>query len=174
MSLKYLWKMSNSNLAFTPVLLPGKSQGLRSLVGCSPWDCEESETTELLHFHFPELEKEMATHSSVLAWRISGTGEAGGLPSMDLHRVGHYWRDLAAAARYFNVKNTLLKDYRMFSSWARKAEIKLCSTRTEEKWVIHVNKILWIKECHQNSRNFPFNQINFNNTIILSTGFSCM
>ena len=36
-------------------------------------------------FHFPELEKEMATHSSVLAWRISGTGEPGGLPSMGLH-----------------------------------------------------------------------------------------
>ena len=40
-------------------------------------------------FHFHALEKEMATHSSVLAWRISGTGEAGGLPSMELHRVGH-------------------------------------------------------------------------------------
>ena len=36
-------------------------------------------------FHFPELEKEMATHSSVLAWRISGIGEPGGLPSMGLH-----------------------------------------------------------------------------------------
>ena len=36
----------------TPVLLPGKSHGLRSLVGCSPWDCEESDTTERLHFHF--------------------------------------------------------------------------------------------------------------------------
>ena len=41
------------------------------------------------HFHFHALEKEMATHSSVLAWRISGTGEPGGLPSMGLHRVGH-------------------------------------------------------------------------------------
>jgi len=40
-------------------------------------------------FHFDALEKEMATHSSVLAWRISGTGEPGGLPSMGLHRVGH-------------------------------------------------------------------------------------
>ena len=45
--------------------------------------------TERLHFHFHALEKEMATHSSVLAWRISGTGEPGGLPSMGLHRVGH-------------------------------------------------------------------------------------
>ena len=40
-------------------------------------------------FHFNALEKEMATHSSGLAWRIPGTGEPGGLPSMGSHRVGH-------------------------------------------------------------------------------------
>ena len=40
-------------------------------------------------FHFHALEKEMATHSSVLGWRIPGTGEPGGLPSMGLHRVRH-------------------------------------------------------------------------------------
>ena len=51
-----------------------------------------------LFFHFNALEKEMATHSSVLAWRIPGTGEPGGLPSMGLYRVGHNWSDLAAAA----------------------------------------------------------------------------
>ena len=49
--------------------------------------------TERLHFHFSlsetALEKEMATHSNVLAWRIPGTGEPGGLPSMGLHRVRH-------------------------------------------------------------------------------------
>ena len=49
-------------------------------------------------FHFPALEKEMATHSSVLAWRIPGTGEPGGLLSLGSHRVGHDWSDLAAAA----------------------------------------------------------------------------
>ena len=49
-------------------------------------------------FHFHALEKEMATHSSVLALRIPGTGEPGGLPSMGSHRVGHDWSDLAAAA----------------------------------------------------------------------------
>ena len=48
-------------------------------------------------FHFHALEKEMATHSSVLAWRIPGIGEPGGLPSMGSHRVGHDWSDLAAA-----------------------------------------------------------------------------
>ena len=45
-------------------------------------------------FHFHALE-EMATHSSVLSWRIPGTGEPGGLPSMGSHRVGHDWSDLA-------------------------------------------------------------------------------
>ena len=80
----------------TPVFLPGKSHGWRSLVGCSPWGRLESDTTERLHLH--ALEKEMATHSSVLAWRIPGTGEPGGLPSMGLYRVGHDWSDLAAAA----------------------------------------------------------------------------
>jgi len=80
----------------TPVLLPGKSHGCRSLVGCSPLGHEESDMTEWLHFHFDALEKEMATHSSFLAWRISGTEEPGGLPSIGLHRVGQDWSDLAA------------------------------------------------------------------------------
>ena len=111
----------------TPVLLPRKSHGRRSLVGCSPWGLEESGMTEQLHFHFSLLcigegngtplqysclenpmdggawyaavhgvtksqtwlsdftftfhfhasEKEMATHSSALPWRIPGTGEPG-------------------------------------------------------------------------------------------------
>ena len=46
----------------------------------------------------------MGTHSSVLAWRISGTGEPGGLPSMGSHRVGHDSSDLAAAAHYVNIR----------------------------------------------------------------------
>ena len=60
---------------------------------CSPWGREESDATEGLHFHFSlscmSMEKEMATHSSVLAWGIPGTGEPGGLPTMGSHRVGH-------------------------------------------------------------------------------------
>ena len=47
-------------------------------------------------FHFHALEKEMVTHSGILAWRIPGTEEPGGLPSMGSHRVGHDWSDLAA------------------------------------------------------------------------------
>ena len=61
-------------------ILPGKPHGRRSLLDCSPWGREESDTTERLHFH--TLEKEMATYSSVFAWRIPGTEEPGGLPSM--------------------------------------------------------------------------------------------
>ena len=83
----------------TPVLLPGKSHGWRSLVGCSPWGCEESDTTEQLHFQssLSCIGEEMATHSSVLAWRIPGTGEPDGLLSTGSHRVEHDWSDLAAA-----------------------------------------------------------------------------
>ena len=87
----------------TPVLLPGKSHGRRTLVGCSPWGHEESDTTERLHFH--ALEKEMLTHSSVLAWRIPGTVEPGGLQSMGSHRVAHNWSNLAAAAAAIYASN---------------------------------------------------------------------
>ena len=62
-------------------------------------------------FHFRALEKEMETHASALAWRIPGTGEPGGLPSMESHRVGHDWSDLAAAAGLsFRISN-ILADY---------------------------------------------------------------
>ena len=71
----------------TPVLLPGKPHG-RSHVWLSDFT---------FTFHFHALEKEMATYSSVLTWRIPGTGEPVGLPFMGSHRVGHDWHDLAAA-----------------------------------------------------------------------------
>ena len=87
-------------MASHSVLLPGKSHGWRSLEGCSTWG--RREWTRLSNFtftfHFHALEKEMATHSCVLAWRIPGTAEPGGLPSMGSHKVGHDWSDLAAAA----------------------------------------------------------------------------
>ena len=49
----------------------------------------ESEVAQSFSFHFHALEKEMATHSSILAWRIPGTEEPGGLPSVGSRRVGH-------------------------------------------------------------------------------------
>ena len=60
-------------------------------------------------FHFHALEKEMATHSRVLAWRIPGTEEPGGLPSMGSHRVRHDWSNLASAAISIYVYNLLMK-----------------------------------------------------------------
>ena len=85
----------------TPVLLPGKSHGRRSLVGYSPWGCQELDTTEPLHFHFSLScigEGNGNPLQCSLAWRIPATGEPGGLPSMGSPRVGHDWGDLAAAA----------------------------------------------------------------------------
>ena len=59
-------------------------------------------------FHFHAWEKEMATDSSVLVWRIPGLGEPGGLPSMESHRVGHDWSDLAAAAADLTEQSRIL------------------------------------------------------------------
>ena len=75
----------------TPVLLPENPMD-----GGAWWAAVHGVTKSrtglsdfIFTFHFHALEKEMATHSSVLAWRIPGTGEPGGLPSMGSHRVGH-------------------------------------------------------------------------------------
>ena len=90
----------------TPVLLPGKRHGRRSLVGCSPCGHWGSDSTEWLPFHFSLscTGEGNGNPSSVLAWRIPGTGEPGRLLSMGAHRVGHDWSDLAAAAAAAVVK----------------------------------------------------------------------
>ena len=82
----------------SPVLLPGKSHGAwwAAVHGVAKSWARLNDFT--FPFHFPALEKETAPHSSVLAWRIPGTEEPGGLPSMGSHRVGHDGSDLAAAA----------------------------------------------------------------------------
>ena len=71
----------------------------------------------LCPFALSQLEKEMATHSSILAWRIPGTGKPGGLPSMESHRVGHDWSVLAAAAALAQVFQCVLRiaDQRLFA-----------------------------------------------------------
>ena len=98
-------------------------------------------------FHFQALEKEMATHSSVLAWRIPGTGEPGGLLSTGLCRVRHDWSDLAAAAatRYWTCSPCIRR--RSLNHWTirevhscRVSEIMLyttlilCNLSTIELW----------------------------------------
>ena len=67
----------------TPVFWLGKSHRQRSLGGHSPWGCK------VKHDLATKPEKAMAPHSSTLAWRIPGTGEPGGLPSIGSHRVRH-------------------------------------------------------------------------------------
>ena len=100
------WKLNAHTLLFLrpcPWDSPGKSTG----VGCGRawWAAVHGVVKSWTRlsdftftFHFYALEKEMATHFSVLAWRILGTGEPGGLLSMGSHRVGHDWSVLAAAA----------------------------------------------------------------------------
>ena len=75
-------------LGFDPWRIPWMEEpgGLQSMGSLRVW-IRLSDFTFTFHFH--ALEKEMATHSSVLAWRIPGTAEPGGLPSMGSHRVGH-------------------------------------------------------------------------------------
>ena len=89
-------------------------------------------------FHFHALEKEMAPHSSVLAWRIPGTGEPGGLLSMGSHRVGHDWSDLAAAAAAADLKyiHIVVQPSPPFFSRTLKK-----SSQTETLWY-------WIRTLH--------------------------
>ena len=70
---------------------------------------------EFCEFFMYSQEKEMATHSSVPAWKIPGMGEPGGLPSVLSHRVGHDWSDAAAAACILNTSTLLDKKFKIFS-----------------------------------------------------------
>ena len=91
-----------------------------------------------LTFHVPALEKEMATHSSVLACRIPGTGEPGGLPSVGSHRVGHDWSDLVVVVvvYLFSSGSSWVRNQTrvswiscgFFTNWAiREANLSNCS-----------------------------------------------
>ena len=76
----------------TPVLLPWKIPWMEEPGRLQSMEVAKNQTRLsdfTFAFHFHALEKEMATHSSVLAWRIPGTGEPGGLPSVGSHRVEH-------------------------------------------------------------------------------------
>ena len=110
-----------------------------------------------LFFHFHALEKEMATHSSVLAWRIPGMGEPGGLPSMGSHTVGHNWSDLAGFRDKIEQVSNLasnLPGHCLDWEWlwvTACCECKTCSTLDklgEESW-----------DCSQDSEGGLANQI---------------
>ena len=85
-------------------------------------------------FHFHALKKEMATHFSVLAWRIPGMAEPGGLPSMGSHRVGHDWSDLAAAAAAFSIHG-------MWMSWSLEISIQSNSLILLLMWIKYPTKL---------------------------------
>ena len=84
------------------VLLPGRSHGWRSLVGCSPWGREESGMTEQFHFHFSLscIGEGNGNPLQCSCLENPRDGRAWWLPSVGSHRVGHDWSDLAAAANY--------------------------------------------------------------------------
>ena len=86
--------------------------------------------SDFIPFHFHVLEKAMATHSSVLAWRIPGTAEPGRLPSMGSHRVGHDWSELAVAAGSPGSKRQLIT---RVGKDAKKPELSYIATRNI-KW----------------------------------------
>ena len=86
-ALHRVWAISEGESSHDYVFLTYKYIVLKFFHGVA----KESDMTERLHFHFHALEKELATHSSVLAWRIPGTGEPGRLQSMGSRRVGHNW-----------------------------------------------------------------------------------
>ena len=97
-------------------------------------------------FHFHALDKEMATHSSVLAWRIPRTGHPRGLPSTGLHRVRHDWSDLAAAAAIhvtFLIQSVKVLKIRN-QGFPKKKEMYLKIVSRNQAWVSSVLVALWI------------------------------
>ena len=87
-------------------------------------------------FHFHALETEMATHSSVLAWRIPGMGEPGGLPSMGSHRVRHDWSNLAVAAAKDNVEFLITStlEHNLIWKWIFTNAVKLTWGHEDNMW----------------------------------------
>ena len=137
-------------LTFTVLLelLPGKSHGR----GSPKSRTRLSNFTFLFHFH--ALEKEMATHSSFLAWRIPGTKEPGGLPSMGSHRVGHDWSDLAVAVERNKSNNKRL----IFSTCLGRA---WCLSHIENKEIpMEAECFLSKKKKKRNCLNIRYCKVN--------------
>ena len=112
----------------TPVLLPGKSHGRRSLVGCSPWGCWGSDTTERLHFHF-SLSCIGEGNGNPLQCSCLQNPRDGGawwLPSMGSHRVGHDWSDLAATSACIYIR---------LPRWCSGKESVCQQRRQERRWL---------------------------------------
>ena len=122
-------------------------------------------------FHFPALEKEIATHSSVLAWRIPGTEEPSGPVSMGSHRVGHDWSDLAAAADPSEESlsivptalwNAFLKHHGLkinITVWSTGYRMDIVSTDIRTTWIslyIFLRALGWLDQQSCFERNLFF------------------
>ena len=118
----------------TPVLLPGKSYGQRSLAGCSPWGCEESDRTARLHFHFSFS---CIGEGSGNPLQYSCLGEPGGLPSMGvtqsrtrlkrLSSSSSRWYILKISNSHFFIPDTAYLDFQ-FSSVHLLSRVRLFAT----------------------------------------------
>ena len=99
-------------------------------------------------FHFHALEKEMATHSSVLAWRIPGMGEPGGLPFLGSHRIGHDWSDLAIAmcAKLLQSCLTLCDP------------VDCGPPGSSVHWIFQTRILVWVAICFSRGSSQPRNQ----------------
>ena len=114
----------------------------------------------------------MATHSSVLAWRIPGTGEPGGLPSMGSHRVGHDWSDLAAAA--FDIDGFTLgleESNEKFHCKVESYEICIQSdidSISELHFILKEKMDILLNRCHTKLPNFSYYNVNWINLVYLA------
>ena len=96
----------------------------------------------------------MATHSHILAWRIPGTGEPGGLPSVGSHRVGHDWSDLAAAAAKINMIRHIIFGFQWFDlkTFLRKPELNDMLHLKEMMYYILEKGIKWLYVSHEKTK----------------------
>ena len=101
-------------------------------------------------FHFHALEKEMATHSSVLAWRIPGMAEPGRLPSMGLHRVGHDWSDLPAIHNICYFLDKIVCVSNLFSLMSH----DFSSSYSRIELLIVFKHVIWIRNYFKHSKKF--------------------
>ena len=96
----------------------------------------------------------MATHSSVLVWRVPGTGEPGGLPSLGSHRVGHDWSDLAAAAgtksQEEGTASAKVPEVDVFLEYVRNSEAASLTEAEQMRKVLTGNKVREILKRQQN------------------------
>ena len=111
-------------------------------------------------FHFHALEKEMATHSSVLAWRIPETREPGGLLSMGLHRVRHDWSDLAGGS--------MVKNLSAYAWDTRDTGLIPGSGRSCGEGILHISNLAWEIPWAEMDYN-PWGHKESDTTEILST-----